>query len=619
MPHMRWVACRSISRCLTAAERIVASAYAAPPAPRFALAALAGGGAAAARLAFASSNRDLSEAADYLAVSLSGLLGGFAPGAVAALACALLRLGFPPPSGADASNIFLFLTTSAFLLAIVEAFHRMRLRAHAGRAASELLANVVVAAPGVVGTFYVDARGHVAYRYVSPKAKSVFGLDPADIRADAGVFFKRLSKDDLDMLNAGLRRSARELSLWVVEFLFDHPDKGMIWMEAQAAPVREAGGLVVWHGYASDITPRKRAELSLAESAARLQAAIDAAPDAVLTMDAVGRIQTINRAGAAMFGYRPDEFAAMNIRELIAPEAGGTNEWTQPAADERREIRGLSKNGDAFPAEMTLSETAFERESLRVAIIKDLTERRKIERHIEQLHRNRLDAMGGMAAALAHEINQPLAANATYLRVARRLIEKSPHADDAAIVDVLEKATTQTLRAGRIVTSLKDLVRRGEPDKTLVGMHDLIMEAVDAAIEECEDSKVKFEMRRQAPRDRIVADRTQLKQVLFNLVRNAMEAMQSSERRELVISTANPGDGTIRVDVIDSGCGLPESCEIGRFEPFTTTKTKGMGVGLSISRSIIEAHYGRIWASPNAGDGATFSFALPLQDADADA
>ncbi|WP_442756245.1 sensor histidine kinase [Methylocystis sp. JAN1] len=174
----------------------------------------------------------------------------------------------------------------------------------------------------------------------------------------------------------------------------------------------------------------------------------------------------------------------------------------------------------------------------------------------------------GMATALAHEINQPLAANAAYLRVAR-------------------------------------------PDKTLLGLHDVIREA---ASEERERTGVRIELRCEAPRDQIVADRTHLRRAVANLIRTATEAMQSAARRELLISTANPGDDTIFVHVIDSGCGLPESSTVAFFEPFKTAKARRMGVGLSISRSIIEAHYGRIRATPDNVGGAVFSFSLPLED-----
>jgi hypothetical protein len=232
--------------------------------------------------------------------------------------------------------------------------------------------------------------------------------------------------------------------------------------------------------------------------------------------------------------------------------------------------------------------------------------------------RDCLDTVGGTAAALAHEVNQPLAATVTYLKVARRLLEKS-QSPNPEIIEVLDKAAAQTLRAGRIVTSLRDLVRRREPDKTLAELNALISDAIASSDigAECADLSIRLE--RGARRDRVLVDREQIRQVIVGLVRNAQEAMRAAQTRQLVISTSNPDKHSIRVDVIDTGCGLPDSWFDGAFEPFATTKANGMGVGLSISRSIIERHDGRIWAAPNRNGGAVFSFILPLEESEFDA
>lgn len=481
---------------------------------------------------------------------------------------------------------------------------------------SEQLASVALAAPGVVGSFHLDENQRVAYRYVAPKAIDVFGVEAADICADARVFFRRIHKQDLDDLNARLFRSAQDMSLCIAEFRFDHAQKGPVWLEAQAAPVRERDGQIVWHGYASDITARKRAELSLAETAARLQATIDAAQDAVLTMDSTGVIQSVNKAGAAMFGYAAAAMAGLNVSTLVEEEKESRREGAFAIsaynAGERWRVNGIRKSGARFPAEISISEARFDGQRPLVAFVKDLTRQRKIEAKIEKLHRDRLAAIGDMAATLAHEINQPLAATSTYLTVARRRLDKT-RINDPELLEILDKATTQTLRAGRIVTNLRDIVQRGEPDKTLVGVHEVIREA--ARLEELEPP-AEIRLKCGATSDQVVADRAQLRKVLENLIQNALEAMQTNEKRELVISTSNPDDRVIRVDVLDTGCGLDGSSEEDCFEPFTTTKASGMGIGLSVSRSIVEAHYGRIWAERNKGSGALFSFTLPLQNSD---
>lgn len=229
--------------------------------------------------------------------------------------------------------------------------------------------------------------------------------------------------------------------------------------------------------------------------------------------------------------------------------------------------------------------------------------------------RDHLDTVAGTAAALAHEVNQPLAATVTYLKVARRLLEKSG-ADAPEVIDVLEKASEQTLRAGRIVTSLRDLVRRRELDKTLVHINALINETIETPEITALSAGASIEIETGAEHDSALADREQIRQVIIGLARNALEAMRAAETRRLVISTSNPDNHNIRIDVIDTGCGLPDFWADGAFEPFATTKANGMGVGLSISRSIIERHGGRIWAEPNRNGGAVFSFVLPLAESE---
>lgn len=345
----------------------------------------------------------------------------------------------------------------------------------------------------------------------------------------------------------------------------------------------------------------------------RLQATMDMAQDAILTIDPQGRIRSINRAGVEMFGSSAHQIVGTQFGMLL--EEGAAPDAAQPPASlaETREVLGKRKNGKSFPAELTLSGRRLEHERLNVAVIRDLTERRRFEQKVGALHRSRLHALGDMAAGLAHEINQPLAAVVTYLKVARRILEKAPAGAHSDALEIVEKASAQALRAGRIVSSLRDLMRRGEPDKTLLGLHELIRDAIQSIRAEGGQDNIAISLALRAQWDGVMADRAQIGQVLTHLLRNAAEAMQSAPRRELVVATSNPDETTIRVDVIDTGCGLPDSSHDGCFEPFTTTKSDGVGVGLSNSRSIIEEHYGRIWATPNAEGGAVFSFTLPLQ------
>jgi C4-dicarboxylate-specific signal transduction histidine kinase len=243
-----------------------------------------------------------------------------------------------------------------------------------------------------------------------------------------------------------------------------------------------------------------------------------------------------------------------------------------------------------------------------------LSEQRKIEARLEKLRSDRLGALGEMAASLAHELSQPLAAAATYLKTARRLERMPPHQRPSSFEDALDKAADQIVRAGHIIAHLREFIARGEPDKTLVSLRELIEETYEMIKAGAVEKGIRVSLRLEAKKDSILADKVQIKQVLVNLTRNAEDAMGKSERRELAIRSSSVGQGAVRVEVADTGPGLSECAKARLFEPFATSKTGGLGVGLSISREIIEAHYGKIWAESTPEGGATFSFTLPLAD-----
>jgi C4-dicarboxylate-specific signal transduction histidine kinase len=257
----------------------------------------------------------------------------------------------------------------------------------------------------------------------------------------------------------------------------------------------------------------------------------------------------------------------------------------------------------------------YERQKLYVVCVHNLTERRQAQARLNQLHTDRLLAMGGMATALAHEINQPLAACVAYLKVAQRLASRPAEQRRQGVEEALEKASDQILRAGKIIRHMREFVSRSEPDKTTLGLHALIRSACELTHASAKQGGVEVILDLSAGDDRILADDVQLKQVIVNLKRNAIEAMRGARRRQLTISTTLTEDGMIRTDIADTGVGLSEEQRADLFEPFRTTKARGLGVGLSLSRSIVQAHYGDIWAEPRPSGGMVFSFTLPLAQA----
>lgn len=232
------------------------------------------------------------------------------------------------------------------------------------------------------------------------------------------------------------------------------------------------------------------------------------------------------------------------------------------------------------------------------------------EARIRKLRADRLDAMGGMATALSHEINQPLTAIAAYLSVAQRLLGKS-FFKPPGVAGALDKAVQQVARAGQVVSGMRTFALHRDPDAIPHSMYDLVRDAYESvSLEGSKDIEASFCI--SSKDDRVLADKTQIQQVLVNLVRNAVEAMRGAPRRKLTLSISTTDGGMVRTDICDTGPGLSAQIQESLFEPFKTTKATGMGVGLSISRSIIEAHHGSLWAEANPEGGAVFSFTLPL-------
>ena len=276
---------------------------------------------------------------------------------------------------------------------------------------------------------------------------------------------------------------------------------------------------------------------------------------------------------------------------------------------------GERKDGSTFPMELAVGEMRSSNQRFFTGFIRDLTERQQTEARLQELqselvHISRLTAMGEMASALAHELNQPLSAIANYMKGSRRMLEAGTDDRSALLRDAMDKAAEQALRAGQIIRRLRDFVARGESERRVESVKKLVEEASALALVGAKDQGVRVRFQFDPTIDLVLADKVQIQQVLLNLLRNAVEAMESSQRRELAISTAPDKDGMLAISVADTGSGISPDIASHLFQPFVTNKRNGMGVGLSISRTIVEAHGGQIGASPNPAGGTTFRFTL---------
>jgi two-component system sensor kinase FixL len=366
--------------------------------------------------------------------------------------------------------------------------------------------------------------------------------------------------------------------------------------------------------------------LDLVAREAHLKSILDTIPDAMIVIDPKGRIQSFSAAAERLFGHSADDVLGRNVSMLMpSPYREGHDGYLDRyrRTGERkiigvgRVVVGERKDGSTFPMELAVGEMKSNDKLFFTGFIRDLTERQKTEGRLQELqselvHISRLTAMGEMASTLAHELNQPLSAISNYLKGARRVLDGSAQNAHALVSEALDKASEQSLRAGQIISRLRNFVARGEAERKVESLSKLLEEASALALVGAKDQGVKVRFDLDTGNDAVLADKVQVQQVVLNLIRNAIEAMSESPKRQMVISSAADGHRMVRVSVSDTGCGLSADVIPQLFQPFVTTKQQGMGVGLSISKTIVESHGGRLWAEPNPGGGTVFHLTLKL-------
>jgi len=386
------------------------------------------------------------------------------------------------------------------------------------------------------------------------------------------------------------------------------------------------GFVAAWFGshlHRAQVDATTSAQAAAAREA-HLKSILDTVPEAMIVIDERGTIQSFSAAAERLFGYRAAEAIGQNIKTMMPSPYREEHDSYLARYIRTNEARiigigrvvvGQRRDGSTFPMELAVGEMRSNDQRFFTGFIRDLTERQNAEARLQELqselvHISRLTAMGEMASTLAHELNQPLSAITNYLKGSQRLLAGSSDEMSSSIRDAIDKSAEQALRAGQIIRRLRDFVARGESERQVESAAKIIEEASALALVGAKSYDIRTQFHFNRDGDLVLADKVQIQQVLLNLIRNAIEAMSSAAVRNLTISTGGRDDGMMTISVSDTGSGIAPDFAGHLFQPFMTTKREGMGVGLSICRTIVEAHGGRIWAEPNPGGGTVFRFTL---------
>ena len=448
----------------------------------------------------------------------------------------------------------------------------------------------------------------------------------------APAFFSTAESAFVMMLDPADRRKMREaVGVALRTGIYDasyrlRPANGpMRWVRVRGQVFRDVSRQAVKiFGIIFDIAEEKQIEAELRAREEHLRLILETVPDAMIIIDEVGAIQSFSQAAERLFGWRADEIIGANVHVLM-PEPDrsrhdGYMQRYQRTGERRiigigRVVTGQRKDGSTFPMHLSVGEMRGAGRRSFTGFVRDLTERQENMAKLQELqaelvHVSRLLAMGEMASSLAHELNQPLTAIANYMKGCRRLLQDIEHPQRPTIQDALDKAADQAVRAGQIIRRLRDFAARGETEKKIERIVKVVEEASALALVGARELGVRVRQEVAPGVDLVLVDRVQIQQVLVNLFRNALEAMEAMERRELLVALSPAADTMVEIAVADTGHGIRPEILPKLFEPFTTSKDNGMGVGLSICRTIIEAHGGKMWVEPNPVGGTVFRFTL---------
>lgn len=566
-----------------------------------------------------------------VAVMAVALWVGEGPAILATLlgiAANFLFMGRPAVQVRDIFEVVMFGATAAIIILVIRFVHKANLRlerAELAAKASEQMAmelNLLIDGAQGLAIYMLDPMGQVTIW--NRGAERLKGWTEEEILGKPSALFYPGEAVAVGKPQADIERARKEGRFEEEDWRLRKDGSEFLAAVSWTALYGEGGELRGFAKIISDITEKRSAEDRLRAHESQLTAILSTVPDAMVVIDESGKMLSFSAAAEALFGFKESEVLGRNVRMLMpSPDRERHDSYIHrylETGEKRiigkgRVVFGQRADGSLFPMELYIGEALRGNERIFTGFVRDLTERRMIEQQMatlqaEIIHVTRVSAMGTMASTLAHELNQPIAAVANYVEAVRDQMTSPDKSEWPMMREALGEAASEALRAGQIVRRLREFVSRGEVEKTIESLPDLVNEASVLGLAGSREMGIEAHFDLDPGASPVLVDKVQIQQVLINLIRNACEAMADSPIKRLTISSRAEKEGDIQVTVSDTGCGMAPGVAKQLFTAFVSTKPEGMGLGLSICRTIVEVNGGKIWMDTHKGKGTDFHFTL---------